>query len=94
MSDASATCGGAVAGSIVGTIICIGLIALGAWWLYKKYWKNKSGTWLFYAYFIFFQRSASHILLKTEFAFLLHIDPIYLRSVQLETMNKMIHIDG
>lgn len=43
MDEAGATCGGAVAGSIFGTIICIVLLAIGAWFLYKKYWKNKSG---------------------------------------------------
>lgn len=37
------SCGGAVAGSIFGTIACIIVLTIGAWFLYKKYWKNKSG---------------------------------------------------
>ncbi|XP_055312753.1 uncharacterized protein LOC129574587 [Sitodiplosis mosellana] len=42
--DEAASCGGAVAGSIFGTIACIILLAVGAWLLYKKYWKSKSET--------------------------------------------------
>lgn len=49
MSDESATCGGAVAGSIIGTIICIALLAFGAWWLYRRYWRSKSGESLLYS---------------------------------------------
>lgn len=41
--DEAASCGGAVAGSIFGTIACIVLLAVGAWFIYKKYWKTKSG---------------------------------------------------
>lgn len=41
--EASGSCGGAVAGSIFGTIACIIVLAIGAWLLYKKYWKNKTG---------------------------------------------------
>lgn len=47
MSSASSeevSCGGAVAGSIFGTIACIIVLAIGAWFLYKKYWKHKSGN--------------------------------------------------
>ncbi|XP_031624597.1 inner centromere protein A-like [Contarinia nasturtii] len=45
MSAADGTsCGGAVAGSIFGTIACIILLAVGAWLFYKKYWKHKSET--------------------------------------------------
>lgn len=45
MSADAASCGGAVAGSIFGTIACIILLTVGAWFFYKKYWKNKSGKW-------------------------------------------------
>lgn len=44
MSAETATCGGAVAGTIFGTIACMIILAAGIWLLYKKYWKNNSGT--------------------------------------------------
>lgn len=42
--------GGAIIGSIFGTIICIALLATGAWWFYKKYWKNRLGMYYFDLY--------------------------------------------
>lgn len=62
MSDATATCGGAVAGSIFGTLICIGLLAFGAWWLYKRFWKNKSGTELSYVIVVIHPITQLHML--------------------------------
>lgn len=45
--DESQSCGGAVAGSIFGTIAFVALVAIGAWFFYKKYWKTKSGEFVF-----------------------------------------------
>lgn len=59
-SSSSATCGGSIAVSIFGTIICILLLLIGAWWLYRRYMKNKTGTvfsihliWFMFYSFIF-----------------------------------------
>lgn len=41
--DSESTCSGAIAGSIFGCLICIILLAIGAWFFYRKYWKSKSG---------------------------------------------------
>lgn len=43
--DETVTCygGGAIAASIFGTIICIALLAIGAWFFYQKYWKLRGG---------------------------------------------------
>lgn len=42
MDESGASCGGAATGAILGTAFCIAVLAFGAWWLHKKYWKNKS----------------------------------------------------
>lgn len=44
LAEQATSCGGAVAGSIFGTIACIIVLTLAAWLIYTKYWKNKSGT--------------------------------------------------
>lgn len=46
--DESTSCygGGAIVATIFGTIVCIVLLAVGAWFAYKKYWKIRAGKYI------------------------------------------------